>query len=33
LLDHWDAIVALLDTPGPQAGVLHLSSFRAEILA
>jgi hypothetical protein len=29
---HWDAIVALLDTPGPQAGVLHLSSFRAEIL-
>ncbi len=32
LLGHWDAIAALLDTPGPQAGVLHLSSFRAEIL-
>ncbi len=32
LLDHWDAIMALLDTLGPQAGVLHLSSFRVEIL-
>jgi hypothetical protein len=32
LLVHWDAITALLDTPGPQAGVLHLSSFRAESL-
>lgn len=32
LLGHWDAIVALLDTPGPQAGVLYLSSFRAETL-
>jgi hypothetical protein len=33
LLRHWDAIAALLDTPGPQAGVLYLSSFRAEILS
>jgi hypothetical protein len=30
VLSHWDAIAAILDKPGPQAGLLRLGSFRQE---
>jgi hypothetical protein len=32
VLNHWEAIAAMLDRPGPQAGLLHLSGFSKDTM-